>query len=65
MSAPTKYSYFTDDEVLRLVRQYNYNVDRDMVIELTYRLHLALDILEDADLVLSRMRSTNMLGVQP
>lgn len=50
MSTPTKYSYFTDDEILRLVRQYNYNVDRDMVIELTYRLHLALDTLEDADL---------------
>lgn len=50
MSAPTKYSYFSDDEILRLVRQYNYNVDRDMVIELTYRLHLALDTLEDADL---------------
>lgn len=50
MSAPTKYSYFSDDEILRLVRQYNYNVDRDMVIDLTYRLHLALDTLEDADL---------------
>ena len=50
MSTPTKYNYFTDDEILRLVRQYNYNVDRDMVIELTYRLHLALDTLEDADL---------------
>lgn len=50
MSTPTKYSYFTDDEILRLVRQYNYNIDRDMVIELTYRLHLALDTLEDADL---------------
>ena len=50
MSTPTKYNYFTDDEILRLVRQYNYNIDRDMVIELTYRLHLALDTLEDADL---------------
>jgi len=50
VSTPTKYSYFTDDEILRLVRQYNYNIDRDMVIELTYRLHLALDTLEDADL---------------
>ena len=50
MSTPTKYSYFTDDEILRLVRQYNYNIDRDMVIELTHRLHLALDTLEDADL---------------
>ena len=50
MSYPTKYSYFSDDEILGLVRQYNYNIDRDMVIELTYRLHLALDTIEDADL---------------
>lgn len=50
MSRPTKYSYFSDDEILRLVRQYNYNIDQDMVVELTYRLHLALDTLDDADL---------------
>ena len=50
MSTPTKYNYFTDDEILRLVRQYNYNIDRDTVIELAYRPHLALDTLEDADL---------------
>lgn len=47
MSHPTKYSYFTDDEILRLVRQYGYNVDRDMVIELTYRLHAALELIDD------------------
>ena len=48
MSGPTKYSYFTDDEILRLVRQYGYNVDKDMVIELTYRLHMALELLDSA-----------------
>ena len=47
MSHPTKYSYFSDDEILRLVRQYGYNVDKDMVIELAYRLHMALELLDD------------------
>ena len=50
MSHPTKYSYFSDDEILRLVRQYGYNVDKDMVIELTYRLHLALEMIDAAGL---------------
>lgn len=50
MSHPTKYSYFSDDEILRLVRQYNYHIDRDMVIELTRRLHLAKEALDDVEL---------------